>query len=141
MEELHWIGLKAVPGIGNVTFRRLLERFETPEAALSAPPAALAGVRGVTPAILEAIGKTSWRAFAEAECFRLATSGARIVTFTSADYPKSLFEIPDPPPFLYVRGELRCHEAAVAIVGSRRATAYARLQPAWPEHWPDRGWP
>jgi DNA processing protein len=124
MEELHWIGLKAVPGIGNVTFRRLLERFETPEAALSAPPAALAGVRGVTPAILEAIGKTSWRAFAEAECFRLATSGARIVTFTSADYPKSLFEIPDPPPFLYVRGELRCHEAAVAIVGSRRATAY-----------------
>jgi len=124
MEELHWIGLKAVPGIGNVTFRRLLERFETPAAALSAPPAALAGVRGVTPAILEAIGSSSWRAFAEAECLRLATSGARIVTFTSADYPKSLFEIPDPPPFLYVRGKLRCHETAVAIVGSRRATAY-----------------
>jgi DNA processing protein len=124
MEELHWIGLKAVPGIGNVTFRRLLEYFETPEAALSAPPAALAAVRGVTPAILEAIAQASWRGFAEAECFRLATSGARIVTFTSADYPKSLFEIPDPPPFLYVRGELRCHETSVAIVGSRRATAY-----------------
>jgi len=31
MEELYWIGLKAVPGIGNITFRRLLERFETPE--------------------------------------------------------------------------------------------------------------
>ena len=46
------------------------------------------------------------------------------VTFTSADYPKSLFEIPDPPPFLYVQGALRCHETAIAIVGSRRATAY-----------------
>jgi len=123
-EDLHWIGLKAIPGIGNVTFRRLLERFETPEAALLAPPAELSSVRGVTPAIGEAITHGSWRGFAEAECLRLAASGARIVTFTSADYPKSLFEIPDPPPFLYVRGEVRCHETAVAIVGSRRATAY-----------------
>jgi DNA processing protein len=124
MEDLHWIGLKAVPGIGNVTFRRLLECFETPEAALSATPAALSGVRGVTPAILEAIRHGSWQAFAEAECRRLAASGARLVTFTSADYPKSLFEIPDTPPFLYVQGELRGHETSVAIVGSRRATAY-----------------
>jgi DNA processing protein len=38
------------------------------------------------------------------------------VTFTSADYPKSLFEIPDLPPFLYVRGALRCHETAVAVI-------------------------
>lgn len=124
MEDLHWIGLKAIPGIGNVTFRRLLERFETPEAVLSAPSATLSSVRGVTPAILEAITQGSWRGFAEAECFRLAASGARLVTFTSADYPKSLFEIPDPPPFLYVQGELRCNETAIAIVGSRRATAY-----------------
>jgi len=139
MEELHWIGLKAVPGIGNVTFRRLLERFETPAAVLSAPPAALAGVRGVTPAVQEAIAQGSWRGFAEAECFRLSTSGARLVTFTSSDYPKSLFEIPDPPPFLYVRGELRCHETSIAIVGSRRATAYglqttARLAEALAAH-------
>ena len=124
MEDLHWIGLKAIPGIGNVTFRRLLERFDTPEAVLSAPSASLSGVRGVTPAVLLAIRQGSWRGFAEAECFRLATSGARLITFTSADYPKSLFEIPDPPPFLYVQGELRCHETSIAIVGSRRATAY-----------------
>jgi len=124
MEEFHWIGLKAVPGIGNVTFRRLLEQFETPQAALSAPSAVLSRVRGVTPAIQEAITNGAWRDFAEAECLRLSASGARLVTFTSADYPKSLFEIPDPPPFLYVRGELRCHDTAIAIVGSRRATAY-----------------
>jgi len=124
MEDLHWIGLKAIPGIGNVTFRRLLERFETPAAVLSAPSTALEGIRGVTPAIRDAISHGSWRDFAEAECLRLAASGARVVTFTSADYPKSLFEIPDPPPFLYVQGTLRCHETAVAIVGSRRATAY-----------------
>jgi DNA processing protein len=124
MEYFHWIGLKAIPGIGNVTFRRLLECFETPEAVLSASSEALSSVRGVTPVIRDAIVQGSWRGIADAECFRLATSGARVVTFTSADYPKSLFEIPDPPPFLYVRGELRSHETSIAIVGSRRATAY-----------------
>jgi DNA processing protein len=127
MNELYWIGLKAVPGIGNVTFRRLLERFETPEQTLSAPPAALATVRGVTPLALEAISSGSWRGYAEQECARLALSTARLVTFTSSDYPKSLFEITDPPPFLYVCGELRGHETSVAIVGSRRATSYGLM--------------
>jgi DNA processing protein len=50
-----------------------------------------------------------------------------LVTFTSTDYPKSLFEIPDPPPFLYVKGELRSSELSIAIVGSRRATSYGLL--------------
>ena len=130
MEEFHWIALKSVPGIGNIIFRRLLERFETPEAALSARPAELAPVRGITPAVLEGITSGAWRHFAEEECVRLAASGARIVTFTSLDYPKSLFEIHDPPPFLYLRGELKSQETAVAIVGSRRATSYGLLATA-----------
>jgi DNA processing protein len=123
MNDLYWIGLKAVPGIGNVTFRRLLERFDTPETVLSAPSPALAAVKSVTPGVQEAIAHGAWRDFAKQECYRLTASGARLVTFTSADYPKSLFEIPDPPPFLYVYGELHSHETAVAIVGSRRATS------------------
>ncbi|HIJ80814.1 MAG TPA: DNA-protecting protein DprA [Desulfuromonadales bacterium] len=127
MEEYYWIGLKAVAGIGNVTFRRLLERFDTPAAALNASPTDLAGVRGVTPAVLSCIRSGEWQAFAEAERQRLASSGARLVTFVSGDYPKSLFEIPDPPPYLYVKGELRSAGPSIAIVGSRRATSYGIL--------------
>ncbi|MEI6206774.1 MAG: DNA-processing protein DprA [Desulfuromonadales bacterium] len=127
MEEFFWIGLKAVPGIGNVTFRRLLERYDTPEAALTASHSSLSDIRGVTPAIIEEICNGSWRRFAGEECLRLEASGARLVTFTSSDYPKSLFEIPDPPPFLYVKGELRSCELSIAIVGSRRATSYGLL--------------
>lgn len=126
-DEFYWIGLKAVPGIGNVTFRRLLERFGSPCDALSAPAGELAGIRGMTPAIIDAMGSGAWQRFAEDECGRLRASGARLITFTAADYPKSLFEIPDPPPLLYVRGELRSTAPAIAIVGSRRATAYGLL--------------
>lgn len=127
MEEFFWIGLKAVPGIGNVAFRRLLEMFDTPEAALTAPPRSLAGIKGVTAAVIEEMNSGSWRRFAEEECRRLEASGARLVTFTSCDYPKSLFEISDPPPFLYVKGDIRSSEVSIAIVGSRRASSYGLL--------------
>jgi len=127
MEEFFWIGLKAVPGIGNVAFRRLLEVCDTPEAALNASPRSLSAIKGITPVIIEGISGGSWRSFAEDECRRLEASGARLVTFTSGDYPKSLFEIPDPPPFIYVKGELCPGELSIAIVGSRRATSYGLL--------------
>lgn len=127
MECYYWIGLKAVSGIGNVAFRRLLERFDTPEAALKASPSALGGMKGITSAVIEGITSGEWRRFAEEECRRLEDSGVCLVTFVSSDYPKSLFEIPDPPPFLYVKGELRSCELSIAMVGSRRATSYGLM--------------
>ncbi len=130
MEHFYWIGLKAVPGIGNVAFRRLLERFDTPESVLQASPASLAGIRGMTAATIEGIKNGEWRRFAEEECRRLEVSAARLVTYVSRDYPKSLFEIPDPPPFLYIKGELRSSELSIAIVGSRRATSYGLMTTA-----------
>jgi DNA processing protein len=47
-----------------------------------------------------------------------------VVDVLSERYPRLLMEIPDPPPFLYLMGELNGSETAVAIVGSRRATQY-----------------
>lgn len=127
MSDLHWTGLKSISGIGNVTFRRLLERFDTPEAVLSQKTETLALVKGVTPAICHAITNKLWQNFAEKECELLKKSDARLVTFTDEEYPKSLFEIPDPPPFLYVRGKLDALSGTVAIVGSRRATSYGLM--------------
>jgi DNA processing protein len=53
-----------------------------------------------------------------------AQKGVRIVTMTDPDYPALLLQIPDPPPFLYVRGTLESQCKAVAVVGSRIATRY-----------------
>ena len=44
------------------------------------------------------------------------------VLLTSPQYPELLRRTDDPPPLIYVRGELRPDEVAVAVVGSRRAT-------------------
>jgi DNA processing protein len=51
--------------------------------------------------------------------------GARLVMFEDPDYPSPLRDLGDPPPFLFILGDLsRLTEPAVAIVGTRRATAY-----------------
>jgi DNA processing protein len=52
-------------------------------------------------------------------------AGARLLLPDDAEYPAPLKAVPVPPPFLLVRGELRGEDAlALAIVGSRHATAY-----------------
>ena len=124
MEHYYWLALRAVPLVGNVTFRRLLERFGTPERGLQASPEELAGVRGVNTAVIASLASHDGRPFAERECREIEKRGVRIVDFRSQEYPRLLLEVPDHPPFLYVKGELRNLEPAIAIVGARRASTY-----------------
>ena len=55
-------------------------------------------------------------------------TGARIVIWDDADYPPLLKNLPDAPPVLYIKGQLNTADCewTVAIVGTRRATAYGR---------------
>jgi DNA processing protein len=54
--------------------------------------------------------------------------GARLVTVLDrTEYPSNLRVIPSPPPFLFVRGELRRDDArSVAVVGTREASDEGR---------------
>ena len=66
-------------------------------------------------------------AFAQ-ECERLEANWAQLVTFVDAAYPHLLRWLPDPPPVLYVRGELLPEDQlAMAVVGSRRPSHYGQL--------------
>ncbi len=117
-----WIALASAKGVGPALFRRILERFETPAAALSKTPEELAMVRGITEGAVMAIKGDECRRFAEAECIRLEKSDACIVTFLEPEYPRRLFETGSPPPLLYMKGTLPTWEPAIAVVGSRKAT-------------------
>lgn len=130
MEQYYWFALRSIPLVGNVTFRRLLERFDTPEKVLQASAAELAGVKGINSAVIASLTSHDYRPAAERECREVEKSGARIVDFLSPEYPKALLEIPDPPPFLYVKGSLRDVEPAIAMVGSRRASSYGLMTTA-----------
>jgi DNA processing protein len=115
-----------VPGVTPERYARLLERFGDPAAVLAAPAGAL--IAAGTPAhTARAIVSGSARDEGLREVERAREAGARIVTQGDAEYPAPLRRIADAPPYLYVRGELTPADAvAVAVVGSRAASAYGR---------------
>lgn len=125
MEEmLAWFHLKSVPGVGNHLFKRLIDRFGSPAAALQAPPEELAAVEGVTRRVVDALRVHPVPPDAAAEIEAARRRGYRLITLCDAAYPPLLREIPDPPPLLYVNGDLDVGARCVAVVGSRNATAY-----------------
>jgi DNA processing protein len=119
-----WFQLKSVPGVGNHLFKRLIDRFGSPQGALAASPEELIAVEGVSRRVVDALHASEPPAFAAAEMDAVRKRGYRIVTLNDADYPALLREIPDPPPFLYVSGRLAAAERCIAVVGSRHATPY-----------------
>jgi DNA processing protein len=121
---LPWLHLKSVPGIGNHLFKRLIDRFGSPEAVLQASPTDLLAVDGITPRTVSVLISHKPPDGATAEIEQAHRRGFRLIPLTHADYPPLLREIPDPPPFLYVSGDLALCERPVAVVGSRNATPY-----------------
>lgn len=121
---LPWLTLKAVPGVGNLICKRLIDRFESPEQVFHQSPETLATVEGITVRLARAIihSKPDDRVKRELD---LAVAGQYgILRLTDPEYPQLLKEIPDPPPILYVRGNIPATGHSISVVGSRHATDY-----------------
>ena len=119
-----WLRL-ASSGLSARRLNPLLDRFGGPQALLEAASTELRR-HGVSAAselrLREAAQFNAGPQLTLSE--RLAI---RFVPRGSPEYPSLLAEIPDPPPVLFVRGDLGpTQERRVAIVGSRRADHYGR---------------
>ncbi len=126
-EDARWIALSRVKGLGCVSFKKLAAHFVDPTKAFSATAPELMAVPELDHSVIDGLLSFSeWEAVAE-EIRRAERAGAKIVTFLDANYPAPLRMIADPPPLLYVKGELGAKdEKAVAVVGSRSASDYGR---------------
>ena len=114
-----------VSGVGPLTCRALLERFETPGGVLDASLAALRDVPGVGPKLAEKIHAARQSIDGQAELDLCQRMGVVPIARGEPLYPPPLEEIPDPPPLLYVQGTLEPRDQlAIALVGSRRCTPY-----------------
>jgi DNA processing protein len=120
-----WIALSRVKGLGCVSFKKLAAHFTDPTKVFSATAPDLMAVPELDHSVIDGLLSFSdWEAVAE-EIRRTERAGAKIVTFLDANYPARLRMIADPPPLLYVKGELGAKdEKAVAVVGSRSASDY-----------------
>ncbi|MBU1998753.1 MAG: DNA-processing protein DprA [Candidatus Omnitrophota bacterium] len=118
------MGLNFVPGIKREIWIKLFEHFGSLADILKEDPQDLAFIAGMPRELALRICSLQ-RADIERE-FELAKGlGLKIVTIKDALYPENLKQIYDPPPVLYIKGNLSADDnLSVAVVGSRAATYY-----------------
>lgn len=119
----YWIGLSSIPGVGRVTFRKLAQHFGSPERALSASSLDLRTISGLSDKVINEITTCSWREYAEQELAKARAAGIAVIIADDAAYPAALKNTPDPPLFLYVKGDIPQGDG-IAIVGTRKPTHY-----------------
>jgi DNA processing protein len=120
------VGFNHVKGIGAVRLRALIDRFGSAEAAWNAPVDALRAER-LPPKVLENLLAVRHSVSLETLLESYARRGIQVMTWDDPAYPRRLAVIDQPPPVLYVRGELLPEDdMAVAVVGTRKMTVYGR---------------
>ena len=121
----YWLALSLTPGVGSTLFKRLLDRFNSPEAVFHTTLGELSEVEGLGEKVAKEILKGPKDV--EKELKQIEEAGAKTLTIRDELYPRRLREIYDPPPLLYIRGELKKEDDfAVSIVGSRKTSPYGR---------------
>ncbi len=122
----YWIGFNLVRGIGPAKVRRLLDYFGELGAAWNAPPDELQRL-GLDRRALDNLLAIRSKVDLGLALTRIEKSGAQVLTWESPGYPRNLLNIAQPPPVLFVKGALTAaDEWAVALVGTRKVTAYGR---------------
>src|ERR1022692_3563096 len=122
--RLAWLALALSPGLGPKRILDAMQELEAPSRIFTMLLTELEGLR-FPAAAAQFIFDGKARAAAEAELARVTAQGAKVVSFGCADYPERLKEIYDPPPVLWVRGDVKLLSwPAVAVVGTRHPTPY-----------------
>ncbi len=125
-EKRFWLGFNMVRGVGSVRLSGLIARFGNAASAWNATPEDLRQA-GLGPKTLARFLELRQSVDLELLWARITDEGVQVVTWEDANYPSHLKDIEQPPPVLFIRGEwLPEDDFAVAIVGTRRITAYGR---------------
>src|SRR5215470_8100997 len=88
-EELHWLALKLVPGLGARTSKRLLDRFRTPQAIFRACRSELEGA-GVSGTSAQSIASGCVFEDAATQQEKVKESDAVLVSIGDPRYPAPL---------------------------------------------------
>ena len=123
----YWLGFNYVNGIGPAKVQALLGHFGSLAAAWLASEGQLRDI-GFDARAIDSLREARQKLDLDRYAGQVEASGAHALTWDSSDYPALLRQIPAAPPVLFVRGRFEpVDQWAVAIVGTRRLSAYGRL--------------
>lgn len=131
----HYLAALAIPDLGLVRLRRLIDAFGGIEAAAAAPRATLELVEGVPPRVARSFGRdvANRLANAEAQLRGAHAAGLTVTCWEDAAHPQSLRDDPAGcAPVLFIQGRLPAsllgpayESLGCAVVGTRRATGFS----------------
>ncbi|MBM3726553.1 MAG: DNA-protecting protein DprA [Acidobacteria bacterium] len=125
-DELHWLALRLIPGLGTRRSVELVRHFRSATAVFRASEGALDGA-GVSGSLARSIASGCTFDDAVSQQEKLAASGTVLIPFLDPIFPQALREIFDPPLVLFARGRLELLESVmIAVVGTRRPSAYGQ---------------
>src|SRR5690348_1011030 len=104
-EELHWLALTLIPGLGTRNTARLIDRFRTPQAVFRASRTELEGA-GISGALAQSISSGCSFEDAVVQQEKMLATQTVAVPISDPRYPPLLKEIFDPPILLFARGRL-----------------------------------
>jgi DNA processing protein len=122
--SLPWLALRLTPGLGARLAGKLLRQFGAPEEIFRVSLTELEACQ-LPAAVAQAVFSRAAFRDAEKELAEIRKAGCRLLHWNETEYPKRLLEIYDPPPLLYVRGDVQVlNHYSISIVGTRRPTPY-----------------
>jgi DNA processing protein len=124
--DAYWLALRRVRGVGARVAFMLLEKYGDAHRIFELGEEELVAAGVYRPTAKNIVQFAQFEPL-EKELCELARLGGRLVRWSDENYPYNLRQIPDPPPVLYVRGEMPAGERnCVAIVGARAASDAGR---------------
>lgn len=123
----HLLALNALPKIGPVRIRRLLDAFGSADAILSKRKDALMQVDGIGPELAGIL--SDWQSHTDpaTELRELKDRDLSVITPEEPCFPPGLRESYDAPILLYVWGKVEERDRhAIGVVGTRRCSIYGK---------------
>ena len=122
--QLAWLALSLAPGLGPRRILQAVDNVGSVTRIFELSLTDLEALRFPATAVQSISGGQALRD-AEEEWKRVRAEGASLLAFSDEAYPDRLKEIFDPPPLLWVRGDVQLlSQPAIAVVGTRHPTPY-----------------
>lgn len=116
----YWLALLHAPGVGPIKYRQILKVFSSPKDLFTRPFNDIKDHIQLTQALRDYLGRPDWDSVDNILGWLNSDTKNQILTLADPLYPPLLAQIADPPPVLFVHGDIELLQyPQLAMVGSR----------------------
>ena len=120
----YWLALLFAPGLGVIKINKLIEHYGSPKNVIENHLPMITASGFLTSATIDYLKHPDWNLI-EKNIRWSEAANHHIIPVKSPHYPQQLKEIPDPPPVLFINGNVNLlAQNQIAIIGSRNPSYY-----------------